>query len=356
MTTAGPTSPALLGSAWRGPATLGVLGVAVAAVSVIGASRGAFAIPGQEVVAILLAPLGLDLVEGIDPVAADVLWQIRFPRVALALVVGASLGCAGALCQGVFTNPLAEPSIIGVSAGSAVGAAGAIFFGWAAIGPWSVPLAAFAGGLVVTMAVYGAARSGGRVETVTLVLTGIAVNALAGALIGLLTYLSDDAALRSITFWNLGSLATATWSRVAASGAFVLVGLAAVPFVVRRLDLLALGEAAARHLGVDVDRTRLGVVVLVAALTGAGVAVAGIIGFVGLVVPHVVRLLVGPRHRILVPASALGGAVVVVVADLVARTAAAPAELPLGVLTALAGAPFFLWLLRRARRAHGGWA
>lgn len=356
MSVAGLERPALLRSRRAGGLLLIGLGVAVAAAAVLGAASGAYEASWLEVVRALFRPLGVDIGATADSAAVDVLWHVRFPRVALALLVGGALGCAGALLQGVFTNPLAEPSVIGVSAGSAVGAVTAIFLGWGAAGAWSIPVAAFAGGLGTTLLVYAAARSGGRVETVTLVLTGIAINAMAGALIGLLTFLSDDAAMRSITFWNLGSLASSTWPRVAVVAAVFVPCLVLALRWSRSLDLLALGERSAQHLGLDVARTRRRMVVLVAALTGAAVAVAGIIGFVGLIAPHLVRLLVGPRHRVLVPASALVGAVVLVVGDLVARTLAAPAELPLGVLTALLGAPFFLWLLRRARAAQGGWA
>jgi iron complex transport system permease protein len=258
--------------------------------------------------------------------------------------------------QGVFGNPLAEPGIVGVSSGAALGAVGAIALGVTTLGYWTVPVAAFLSGLLTVLLVYAASRSGGRTEVVTLILTGIAVNAVTGAIIGLMTYLSNDAQLRSITFWNLGSLAQATWPKVAAIAPFTLIALAAVPRYARKLDLLSLGERSARHLGVNVERLRMGVMLLVALLTASAVAVAGIITFVGLVVPHLVRLAGHPRHALLLPASALGGAIVLLAGDLVARTIAAPAELPLGVLTALLGSPIFFWLLRRTRARQGGWA
>jgi iron complex transport system permease protein len=291
-----------------------------------------------------------------DVTAESVLWEIRFPRVALAVVVGAALGCAGAAMQGVFANPLAEPGIVGVSSGAVLGAVVAIVAGVTALGAWTLPAAAFAGGLVTVLGVYVAARADGRTEVVTLVLTGIAVNAVVGALIGLATYLSDEAELRSITFWTLGSLAQATWAKVALVAPLAVVGVGATVALARRLDLLALGDAPARHLGVDVERLRLVLLAVVAVLTAAAVAVSGTILFVGLVVPHLVRTAVGPAHRRLVPGAALAGALVLVVADLVARTVAAPAELPLGVLTALVGGPFFFWQLRRTRERQGGWA
>jgi len=189
-----------------------------------------------------------------------------------------------------------------------------------------------------------------------MVLTGIALNALTGAVLGLLTYFSDDSQLRSITFWSLGSMAQATWPKVAVVAPLAIGGMALAPLFARRLDLLALGDRPARHLGVDVEITRRLVLLLVAVLTASAVAVSGQVLFVGLVIPHLVRMVAGPGHKLLLPASALLGATILVLADLVARTIAAPAEVPLGVLTALIGAPFFFWQLRRTRARQGGWA
>ncbi|HEY8340167.1 MAG TPA: iron ABC transporter permease [Egibacteraceae bacterium] len=340
----------------RGGLLLAGLGVLLVIVCVAAAGIGAYAVPAEQVVGSLADRLGLAMGSLPDAMGQTVLWEVRFPRVVLGVLVGASLGCAGALMQGAFGNPLAEPGVIGVSSGAAVGAVAVISLGVSSFGGWTVTLAAFCGGLLTTLVVYGLARAGGRTEVVTLVLTGIAVNALAGALIGLLMFFSSDAELRSITFWNLGSLGSATWLAVAAVLPCAVIGLGAAPAFARGLDLLALGERAAAHLGVSIERLRLGLVVVVALLTASAVAVAGIISFVGLVVPHIVRMVAGPGHRVLLPASALGGAVVLVAADLVARTVAAPAEVPLGVLTALLGGPFFFWLLRRTRARQGGWA
>jgi iron complex transport system permease protein len=332
------------------------LAAALVAACLAAAALGAFPVPPGEVLASVGRRLGLVGGTAADVTAESVLWEIRFPRVALAVVVGAALGCAGAAMQGVFANPLAEPGIVGVSSGAVLGAVVAIVAGVTALGAWTLPAAAFAGGLVTVLGVYVAARADGRTEVVTLVLTGIAVNAVVGALIGLATYLSDEAELRSITFWTLGSLAQATWAKVALVAPLAVVGVGATVALARRLDLLALGDAPARHLGVDVERLRLVLLAVVAVLTAAAVAVSGTILFVGLVVPHLVRTAVGPAHRRLVPGAALAGALVLVVADLVARTVAAPAELPLGVLTALVGGPFFFWQLRRTRERQGGWA
>jgi iron complex transport system permease protein len=338
------------------PLLLGGLTLALLVACVIAAGVGAYAVSPGEVLAAIGRRIGLLGGVAADPLADDVLWQIRFPRVALAAVVGAALGCAGAAMQGSFSNPLAEPGVVGVSSGAVLGAVISIVAGVTFAGPWTLVGAAFLGGLITVFAVYWGARSAGRTEVVTLVLTGIAVNALVGAVIGLMTYLSNDAELRSITFWTLGSVAQATWAKVAVVAPIALAGLAVAWHLAPRLDLLSIGERQARHLGVDVERLRIAMLTVIAVLTAAAVAMSGSILFVGLVIPHLVRMVAGPAHRLLLPASALAGALVLVVADLVARTAAAPAELPLGVLTALVGSPFFLWQLRRTRARQGGWA
>ncbi|GIF21981.1 ABC transporter permease [Paractinoplanes tereljensis] len=343
-------------TAYKKMGLIGLLIVALAAVCVLAAGRGQVPISPSEVAGSLLHRLGLDL--GPMPSAVqgeNALWLVRFPRVVLAVIVGASLGCAGALMQGVFGNPLAEPGVVGVSAGAAVGAAAAIVSGVTFLGGWTTAAAAFAGGIVTTFIVYGMSRAGGRTEVVTLVLTGVAVNATAGALLGLLMFLTDDDGVRAIAFWQLGSLAQATWGAVAVAGPCALAGLAVAVALSRRLDLLALGERPARHLGVDTERLRITAIVVTALLTASAVAFTGIISFVGLIVPHLIRMVAGPGHRVLVPASALGGAVVVVTGDLIARTAIEYQELPLGVLTAVVGGPAFFWLLRRTRARAGGW-
>ncbi|MDX3849570.1 iron ABC transporter permease [Streptomyces sp. AK02-01A] len=334
--------------------TGGLLG-ALIVLCLLSAGTGAYHIPLADVLASVQHRAGLGGA-ALDRVGESVLWNVRLPRVVLALLVGASLGCAGALMQGVFGNPLAEPGVIGISSGAAVGAVASIALGLSFFGNWTVTVCAFAAGLATVLLVYALSRSGGRTEVVTLILTGIAVNAFAGALIGLFIFFADSAQITQITFWQLGSLAQATWPKVLAVLPCALAGLAIAPFHAGKLDLLALGERPARHLGVDVERLRTVLVLVVALLTAAAVAVAGIITFVGLLVPHLLRMAHGPGHRFLVPGSALGGALVLVAGDLAARTVAAPAELPLGVLTALLGSPFFFWLLRRTRRRQGGWA
>ncbi len=331
------------------------LSLALLAGCLLSAAIGAYSIPIGDVLGSLQHRIGLGG-QPLDRVGESVLWNVRLPRVVLALLVGASLGCAGALMQGVFGNPLAEPGVIGISAGAAVGAVASIALGLTFFGNWTITVFAFIAGLGTVLLVYTLSRSGGRTEVVTLILTGIAVNAFAGALIGLFIFFADNAQITQITFWQLGSLSQATWPKVLAVLPCALAGLLIAPFYARKLDLLALGERPARHLGVDVERLRITLVLVVALLTAAAVAVAGIISFVGLLVPHLLRMANGPGHRFLVPGSALGGALVLVAGDLAARTVAAPAELPLGVLTALFGSPFFFWLLRRTRRKQGGWA
>ncbi|TBU78614.1 FecCD family ABC transporter permease [Phytopseudomonas daroniae] len=303
--------------------------------------------------ALRLAGLPLDS-EGLQQ-AELILGQIRMPRTLLGLAVGAVLALCGVAMQGLFRNPLADPGLIGVSSGAALGAAIAIV-GGAALGgipelfaPYLLSLCAFLGGLVVTALVYRLGRRNGQTSVTTMLLAGIALNALAFACIGLFTYLADDATLRTLTFWNLGSLNGASYARL---WPLLLVTLAVALWLPRRaqaLNALLLGESEARHLGFAVERLKRELVFCTALGVGAAVAAAGMIGFIGLVVPHLVRLLVGPDHRVLLPASALAGASLLLLADLFARLILSPAELPIGIVTALIGAPFFLYLLLRGR-------
>ncbi len=286
-----------------------------------------------------------------------VLWSIRLPRVLLALLVGSALALAGAGMQGLFRNPLADPSLIGVSAGAAMGAVGAIVLlgGTAAFQvPWmkeaAMPVFAFICGVGTTFCVYHISKVEGRTIVATMLLAGIAVNALASALIGSLLFLSDNSQLRDFTFWSLGSLSGASWKNLFPVALLVLPVLAVFPFFSRSLNAFLLGEADAYYLGVEVDRLKKWIVFLSAAIVGATVAVCGIISFVGLVVPHMVRAVVGPDHRFVIPASALLGAILLVGADMFARVFFAPVELPIGVVTAVFGAPFFIGLLYYTRQ------
>ncbi len=285
-----------------------------------------------------------------------IIQDIRLPRVLLGVLVGASLAVSGAVMQGLFRNPLADPGLIGVSAGAGLGAVAVIVLGGTALAPLvaslgmaALPLAAFCGGLVATLVLYAIATRQGRTSVATMLLAGIALAALAGALTGVLIYIADDRQLRDLTFWQLGSLAGATWQKIGTAGPVMIVALAAMPFLARGLNALALGEATAAHLGVPVQRLKYIAIVGVSAAVGASVAVSGGIGFVGIVVPHLLRLLIGPDNRYLLPASALLGASTLLVADAVSRTIVSPAELPIGIVTAAVGGPFFLWILLRKR-------
>ncbi len=284
----------------------------------------------------------------VPAVVRAVFWEIRVPRVLLAALVGGSLALAGAGVQGLFRNPLADPALIGVSAGAALGAVLCFFFGWEGLlGGWLLPLAAFAGGLLavlILMSFHSGFAAGG---TAKLILAGVALNAMAGSVLGFFLFSASDDALRSMTFWTLGSCASAQWPQVLV----LLVFLAAGSFILRRharaLDALQLGEEQAAHLGVPVARVRGETIAAAALLVGAATAFAGTIGFIGLVAPHMARLLLGGLHRLVLPAALLLGAMLLVLADLGARTLTAPAELAVGILTAAIGGPFFLWLLRR---------
>ena len=290
--------------------------------------------------------------EGLSPRDQIVLYDIRLPRLALGLTVGAALAVSGVLLQGLFRNPLADPGIVGVSAGAGFGAVVALVLGGLlplglaqALGSWLVPLAAGFGGWATTLILYRIATSGQRTDVAIMLLAGIALSALTGAATGVLTYLADDRQLRDLTFWGMGSLAGATWTKLAAALPLMGGALILAPRLARGLNALALGEAQATHLGTDVQRLKRLAVLAAAAATGAAVAVSGGIGFIGLVVPHLLRQAQGPDHRRLIPQSALLGAGLLVLADLVSRTIVAPAELPIGILTALFGAPVFLWML-----------
>ena len=283
------------------------------------------------------------------PQAAEtIVWQIRMPRIVLAALVGASLAVAGVVFQGVLHNPLAEPYILGVSAGSALAAAAVIFYGleYAWIGRWTLPLAAFVGGCLTLLLVFAIAHGNRQKPLETLILSGVIVQAFFGAVLSLLIALSSDH-LQKIVYWLLGSVALSDWREAWVVMPYLLVGLLVALFYSRELNILVLGETTAQHTGVSVARTRPILLIFASLLTGAAVAIAGMIGFVGLVVPHVLRLLVGSDHRILVPLSVVAGAIFMIWADTFARLLLAPRELPVGVLTACIGAPLFAYLLRR---------
>ncbi|MFG1427207.1 FecCD family ABC transporter permease [Roseixanthobacter glucoisosaccharinicivorans] len=339
------------------PAGAGLVGFAALALLAFLAALalGPVTIPLGRVVQVLLDGIGGHREQaGAGLRDTVIVLDVRLPRAVLGALVGAGTATAGAIMQGVFRNPLADPGLIGVSPGAALSAVAWIVLGGAAAGllpaqagSLGLPLAAFAGGLATTLLIARLAMREGHTSMATLLFAGLALGALASAGTGVLVFMASEQQSREFLFWTLGSLGGATWMKAGLTAPFVMVLLAAGPFLARGLDALALGEAEAFHLGLRVERLKRIALLLVAAGVGASVASAGVIGFVGLVVPHLVRLSIGPGHRALLPACALLGAAVLLGADILARLIAAPAELPLGVVTALVGAPFFLWLLRR---------
>ncbi|MHB2264936.1 FecCD family ABC transporter permease [Aliihoeflea sp. PC F10.4] len=332
-------------------AVIGALGVALVFVALFSLTTGA---SDASVTDLIRAWFSDDA--AISARDRVIIYEIRLPRIALGILIGAALAVSGAVMQGLFRNPLADPGLVGVSAGAGLGAISIIVLGGTALGPvvalfgiYALPLAAFCGGLATTLLLYKVATRRGQTSVATMLLAGIALGAMAGAFSGVLVYMANDNQLRDLTFWGLGSLAGATWSKIAAAGPIIILALVASPFLAKGLNALALGEASAHHLGVPVQRLKNIAIVAVAAAVGASVAVSGGIGFIGIVVPHLLRLSIGPDHRYLLPASALLGASLLLLADAVSRTIVAPAELPIGIVTAAVGAPFFLWILLRRR-------
>ncbi|MCG7607286.1 ABC transporter permease [Mycolicibacterium sp. (ex Dasyatis americana)] len=318
-----------------------------------GVAAGSVSIPPQQVWAIV--------VHAVHPVLAEQSWpavresiviDARLPRVVLGAVVGAGLAACGMALQAVVRNPLADPMLLGVSSGASVGAVAILVLGAGALQVVTLPLAAFVGGFLALVAVYFLARSGGRMTTVRLILAGVAVAEVLSALASLVIVTSDDPhKAQSAVRWMLGGLGGTTWRMVWIPALAVFVGVLVLLAASRPLNLLYTGEEAAASLGLDVHRFRAAMFVVVALMVGAMVAVSGTIGFVGLIMPHVVRLVVGADHRRALPAAVLLGAAFLVLCDIVARTVAAPEELPVGILTALVGGPFFLWLMRRKAQA-----
>lgn len=357
---AGKTPPSAAASRWRTAsgrlsrrATLLLGLMLVLAAVVLGSASGAYAIAPAQLLSVIA-----NAVTGHVPAGPEqlVFFNIRLPRLLMGVAAGAGLGLAGALMQGLFRNPLADPGLIGVSSGSALAAAltivlGSVYLPWLphTLGSWALIAMAFGGGLLVTALIYALGQAQGGTRMGLMLLAGVAVNALAGAGLGFLSFISTDEQLRNLQMWLLGSLGAARWSAVALVGAAVAASLAAGLALARPLNAIALGEAQAGLLGVAVERTKRRAVLVAALAVGAVTATTGVIGFIGLVAPHWVRLAAGPDHRIVLPGSALLGAALVVGADAVARTVVKPAELPLGVLTAFIGVPLFLAMLRQFR-------
>lgn len=327
-----------------------VLVVALVAVSLFSLGWGAAGTSFWRVMADLVAGHELSLQDRV------VIFDIRMPRLFLGILVGAALATSGAVMQGLFRNPLADPGLVGVSAGAGLGAIAMIVLAGLLpvavaqfFGAYLVPVAAFAGGWCSMMILYRIATLGGRTSIATMLLAGIVLGALTGAISGVLIFKANDNQLRELTFWGLGSLAGANWTKLLVAGPVILIALAFSPLLARGLNALALGEAAASHTGVRLQRVKNAAILTVAAATGAAVAVSGGIGFVGIVVPHLLRLATGPDHRWLLINSGLLGAIMLLLADVASRTIVAPAELPIGIITALIGGPVFLWILLKKR-------
>jgi len=324
---------------------------------VVSLAVGAVAISPLQVISIVASWLGIEsLPWEYSATQQTVLESIRAPRVLLGVFVGAGLAISGATMQGFFRNPLADPALIGISSGAALAAVSVIVLGASyfsgfmdKFGLYALPIAAFLGGLVTTFIVYFFSKGNGKTVVATMLLVGIAINAIAGAATGLLTYMADDAQLRTLTFWSMGSLAGGGWENLKIVIPLMLIPIVLLPLYANALNAILLGESEAMHLGFNLEKIKREIIILVAFCVGVSVSIAGIIGFVGLVVPHILRLMFGPDHRWLLPASALLGASLLLWADLLARTVVVPAELPIGIITAMLGGPFFLWILYKSK-------
>lgn len=323
-------------------------------VALLAVQSGPMILGWDRVVATLTNPESVSLQERV------VIWELRLPRLLLGALVGSGLAVAGAALQGLFRNPLADPGLLGVTSGAALGAIACIVLSDSLLQPLhqlmgrhALPAMAFTGGTLATLLAWKISRQATVTSISTLLLAGIAINAIAGAATGLLTYIADDSELRSLTFWTMGSLAYASWQDVKVVAIWIAIGTACMLPLAKPLNALLLGEQVAGHLGYRVETVKVVLVLLSALVVGASVAMAGPIGFVGLLVPHAIRGLVGANHQLLLPLSALSGAVLVILADTVCRTVIAPAELPIGLVMALMGGPFFLLLLRTSTHGTG---
>lgn len=295
----------------------------------------------------------------IDQISYEVFWWIRLPRVCLAILVGATLAVAGVGFQGLFRNPLADAGLIGVGSGASLAAIITIVLGGQLLvnfqtvfGNYLLNIMAFIGALSSLWLIYTLSKSQGKTQIAIMLLAGIAINAIVGAVSGLITMSANEEQLRSITFWNLGSLGAATWSQIAALLPFSLCTIIIMPYLGKALNALSLSEQDAKAMGFNIERVKNTVMTICAIGVGACVALTGIIGFVGLVIPHIVRLCIGPDHRKLAIVSGLGGAILLLMADVISRTIIAPVELPIGIITSLIGGPFFLYLLLKEKKKN----
>lgn len=336
-----------------------LLGGLLVMVIILSSCIGAVFMSALQVVDILAHLLGFDLNTNFSTVQENILLYVRLPRVVLGILVGAGLAISGAAMQGLFRNPLADPSLIGISAGATFSAALVIVLGvgvGSLLGVYALTIVTFIGAAMTAFLVYQLSKSNGQIVVVTMLLAGIAFTALGGAGTGFLTFLSDEAQLRDLTFWTLGSLGGASWTKVMGIALFILIPLFLTGFLSKGLNAIALGEVNATYLGINTKRLKNLVMLFVSLTIGASVAVAGTIGFVGLVIPHLVRMIWGSDHHFLLPASAFLGAIILVLADLISRTIVTPSELPIGIVTAFIGTPLFIMLLIKQKKKGGNYA
>ncbi|MGI6468098.1 MAG: iron chelate uptake ABC transporter family permease subunit [Syntrophomonadaceae bacterium] len=334
------------------PIIIGLLALLLVILLLIGIGIGAVWIPPGEVLSLIKSGLNASSSGYSGQMLSHyiIIWSIRFPRVLLGAMVGICLSVAGAIFQGLFRNPMADPYVIGVSSGAALGAVAAILLlGNLGIRySYSIPAFAFVCAILTILLVYNLARTGGKVPVMTLLLAGIAVNSFLSALQSLAMFYSGDQ-LHQVVFWLMGGFSSRGWEYIGMFMPYAVIGTAIAFLYTRELNGMLIGEEQAQHLGIDVERVKIILLVAAALLIGASVSVSGLIGFVGLIIPHVVRLIIGPDHRVLLPMVALTGAIFMVGADIIARTVIAPEELPVGVVTALIGGPFFIYLLRKQK-------
>jgi len=329
---------------------------------IVGISFGPVSISFYDIFIIIFHKLGFFEKISVPEINEIVLLNIRLPRVILGALVGLALGTSGAILQGLFRNPLVDPGFIGVSSGAAVGAMFAILFTqflqlifWSVLVPFILPIMAIIGSFITTILVYKMSKVSGKTNIMTMLLSGIAVNAISGSVIGLFVSISSDVQLRSFTFWTLGGLDNADWLVVFLTSIFVFVPLVIVFKMRDELDIFMLGDSEAHHLGLNVESLKKKIILMSSVMVGISVSFCGMIGFVGLVTPHLVRLFIGPKHKLLIPGAALLGAIILSLSDLIAKSIIAPAQLPLGVITSAIGAPFFIWLIinQKKRFSYG---
>lgn len=337
----------------------GLLIIILVAASLWAIGSGALSISPGQVISILAGKMGIDTGIAYTEQQANVLWIIRLPRVIMALLIGATLSVCGAALQGLFRNPLADPGLLGISSGASAAAVLTIILGSSLagsmagiMGQYSLNIATFTGALLATVIVYRISQQGRKTNVGIMLLGGIAMNAMFSAFTGFMILYANDQQLRSITFWTMGSLGGANWTNIAALLPFTLSCIIGMPLLAKSLNAFSLGESDAASLGIRTERLKTIVMILCAIGVGASVAVSGMIGFVGLVVPHIIRMIIGPEHKRLLMASALAGAALLVLADLMSRTIVAPIEIPIGIITGMVGAPFFLYLLLREKRKN----